>query len=149
MRYILVLVTAGALFAAELKLGKPLALRQATPIATLLASPDAYLGKVVQVKGKVTEVCQSMGCWMAIVDPETSKIIRVKVNDGDIVFPKDSPGKRAVAEGKFTKVEMSREQAAAWLKHEADEKGKSFDAASVKEGMTVYQLAGEGAVILD
>ena len=150
MKTILALLISVAIAgAAELKLGKPLSLDQATPIPTLISNPEPYLGKLVQVKGKITEVCQNMGCWMAMVDPQSGKTIRVKVNDGDIVFPKDSAGKSAVAEGKFSRIRMTREQTVEYLKHQAEENGKKFDAASVKEGMTLYQLAGEGALIID
>jgi len=134
---------------AELKLGKPLTLKQATPIPALISQPAAYSGKMVQVKGKITEVCQEMGCWMAIADPESGKTVRVKVNDGDIAFPKDGAGKLVVAEGKFTPINLNREQAVAYLKHEAEENGKKFDPAKVKSGITIYQLAGQGAVITD
>ena len=34
------------------------------PLATLLAHPADYVGKTVQVKGKIAEVCQEMGCWV-------------------------------------------------------------------------------------
>jgi hypothetical protein len=150
MKLLLPLLAAAALAgAAELKLGKPLTLKQPTPIPTLISEPGPYLGKVVQVKGKVTEVCQAMGCWMAIADPESGKTVRVKVNDGEIVFPKDAAGKTAVAEGRFTRIELNREQAVAYLRHEAEENGRKFDAAGVTSGLTIYQLAGQGAVILD
>ena len=29
---------------------------------------DAYVGKTVQVTGKVTEVCEMAGCWMNLTD---------------------------------------------------------------------------------
>jgi hypothetical protein len=150
MKLVLALVVAaGMAGAAEVKLGKPLTLKEATPIPTLVSDPAPYLGKLVQVKGKITEVCQAMGCWMALADPESGKTVRIKVNDGEIEFPKDGAGRQAVAEGKFGKIEMNKEQTIAYLKHMAEENGKKFDPASVKSGMTLYQLAGEGAVIRD
>jgi hypothetical protein len=133
--------------AAENKLGKPLALKKQTPIADLKANPAGYLDKTVQVKGQVTEVCQMMGCWMALVDPATKATVKIKVKDGEIVFPKDSAGKTAVAEGKYVKLEMTKEQAIAQFKHEAEENGKKFDPASVTGPVTTYQIAGTGAVI--
>ena len=54
----------------------------------------------------------------------------------------------AVAEGKFTKSELSQEQAIERAKEEAKDKGKTFDASSVKGPQTVYQIQGTGAVIL-
>jgi hypothetical protein len=142
------LAALAVLHAAETKLGKPLTQKEPVAISSLLSKADDYVGKTVQVKGKITEVCQEMGCWMNLVNSE-GQAVRIKVKDGEIVFPKDSAGKNAVAEGKFTKIEMTREQAVEQAKHEAEERGTKFDAASVKGAKTVYQIQGTGAVILD
>src|ERR1019366_9845127 len=116
MKLAAAILLTGALFAAEVKLGKPLELKEPVSIAELTAKPDTYLDKIVQVKGKVTEVCQMMGCWMALADPATNKSIRIKVEDGEIVFPKDAPGKTAIAEGKLVKLSLTKEQAIAQAK---------------------------------
>jgi hypothetical protein len=148
MRILLASILAlGLLSAVEIKLGKPLTAKDPMPLATLLAHPDDYVGKTVQVKGKIVEVCQMMGCWMDLTNDAGQKL-RIKVEDGEIVFPKDSAGKVAVAEGKFTKSELTKEQAIASAKEEAEEKGKKFDPASVKGPVTVYQIQGSGALIL-
>ncbi len=145
----ILLLAVSILAAGETKLGKPLALKQATPIDKIVAQPAAFAGKTVQVKGKVTEVCQMMGCWMHIVDPASNAMIRIKVKDGEIVFPKDSPGKMAIAEGKLVKLELTKEQAIAQAKHEAEANGKRFDAGSITGPKTIYQIEGTGAVILE
>ena len=85
------------------------------------------MGKTVQAKGRVTEVCQKMGCWMNLAD-ESGKLVRIKVTDGEIVFPKTAIGKSAIAEGKFAKLDLSKDQTVAIRKHEAEENGKAFDA---------------------
>ena len=138
----------GLLSAADLKLGKPLTLKDATPLATLLDKPAAYVGKTVQVKGKIAAVCQMMGCWMDLTNDD-GRALRIKVNDGEIEFPKDASGKMAVAEGRFDKLELTQKQAAARAEEEAKESGRKFDPASVKGPMTIYQLQGSGAVILE
>jgi hypothetical protein len=149
MRPLLSLILmASVCLAAELKLGKPLTLKDAVSVAAVMEKPDALVGKTVQVKGKVAEVCQMMGCWMNLTDASTGKAIRIKVNDGDIVFPKDAPGKMAIAEGTLAKIEMTREEAVAQAKHEAEESGRKFDPKSVKGPFTTYQIQGTGAVIL-
>lgn len=135
-------------FSAERKLGAPLTLKSQTPIKELLASADQYVGKVVQVKGKVTEVCEMMGCWTNLVDAD-GKMIKVKVNDGEIVFPKTAVGRTAIAEGTLKKFDLTKEQALARAKHEAEEQGRKFNPESVKGGMTIYQIQGTGAVLLD
>jgi hypothetical protein len=141
-----VLAAAALLSAADLKLGKPLTVKEAMPLATLVAHADDYVGKTVQVRGKITAVCQMMGCWMELAN-DSGQRVRIKVEDGVIVFPKDSAGKMAVAEGKFTKTELTREQAVAQAKEEAEDNGRKFDPAKVKGPMTMYQIEGSGAVI--
>jgi len=89
-----------------------------------------------------------MGCWMDLVGDGGQKI-RIKVNDGEIVFPKDASGKTAVAEGRFTKTVLTREQAVAQAQEEAKEMGRKFNPASVKSGMTLYQIQGTGAVVTE
>jgi hypothetical protein len=123
---------------------KPLALKQPVAIAALLARPASFVGKTVQVTGKITAVCQEMGCWMYLADDQGRKI-RIKVNDGEIVFPKDGAGRTATAEGVFTKLEMTREEATEAAREEAKDSKKPFDPASIK---TVdYQIQGTGAVV--
>ena len=109
MRLILsILLAATLVSAAAVKLGSPLTQKDQIAIAALAAQPADYLGKTVQVKGKVTEVCEKMGCWMMLVDTASKATVRIKVKDGEIVFPKESIGKTAVAEGKFVKIEMTK-----------------------------------------
>jgi hypothetical protein len=140
------LAAASLLSAAEVKLGKPLTQKEPVAIASLVAHPADYVGKTVQVKGKITEVCQHMGCWMELADNAGNKV-RIKVKDGEIVFPKDGAGQAAVAEGKFVKLELTREQAVERAKEEATANGKKFDPSSIKSGMTIYQVQGTGALI--
>lgn len=140
-------IAASLVSAADLKLGKPLTAKEPISLATLLAKPGDYVGKTVQVKGKITEVCQMMGCWMDLTNDDGQKV-RIKVNDGEIEFPKDSAGKMAVAEGRFDKIELSKEQATARAEEEAKESGRKFDPASIKGPVTIYQIQGAGAVIL-
>jgi hypothetical protein len=146
---IVALATACFGFAGETKLGQPLTLKDQVPVEKLLAAPDQYVGKMVQVKGTVRDVCQAMGCWMEIAEPSARKGIRIKVKDGEIEFPKTAVGKTAVAEGKFTKIELTKEQAIAQARHEAEENNRKFDPASVTGPKTIYQIAGTGAVITE
>jgi hypothetical protein len=90
-----------------------------------------------------------MGCWMELVDPASGKGVRIKVNEGEIVFPKEAVGKTAIAEGKFARLVLSKEQAIAQAKHEAEENGRKFDPASITSGRTMYQIQGTGAAILE
>jgi len=135
--------------ASELKLGKPLTVKEPISIERVYAEPGKFLDKTVAVKGKIVEVCQMAGCWMNLVDAAGGKMIRIKVNDGEIEFPKNGSGKMAIAEGTLTKVELSKERAIAEAEHEADEAGRKFDPAAIKGPVTRYQIKGTGAVILE
>jgi NMD protein affecting ribosome stability and mRNA decay len=143
------LLCASALLAGELKLGAPLTLKQQTAIASLEAKPAEFTGKLVQVKGKVVEVCEHSGCWMNLVDPKSASRVRIKVKDGEIVFPKDAIGRIAVAEGTFVRIDLTKDQLIAQMKHEAEENHKKFDPSTVTAGKTIYQIKGSGAVVLE
>jgi hypothetical protein len=134
---------------ATLNLGKPLTVKEPASIQKVMSAKDSFLGKTVQVKGTVTDVCQQMGCWMELVEPSTGARLRIKVEDGVIVFPKDSVGKTATVEGVFGKVEISREEAVAQARESADANKRKFDPATIKGPVTIYQIAGTGAVITD
>lgn len=139
---------AASCWAGETQLGKPLALQQETPIGRILKEPATFVGKPVQVRGKVVELCERMGCWMNLVDADGRRL-RIKVKDGDIVFPQSALGKQAIAEGTLTKLELNLEQARAYAKHEAEEQGRAFKPESIKTGTTLYQIQGSGAVIVE
>ena len=143
------LMAAVAVFAGEgpTKLGKALTLKQPMTVRHLLSNPAPLVGKTVQVTGRITEVCQMAGCWMALADLESSEFLRVKVDDGDMVFPKEGVGKVAIAEGTLAKLTLTKEQAIAQARHEADEQGRKFNPDSIKSGTVIYQLRGSAAVI--
>ncbi len=142
-------LAASMLLAGELKLGKPLTVKEPVSIEKIYAEPEKFVGKTVAVKGKITEVCQMMGCWMNLVDSASGKSIRIKVNDGEIEFPKNGAGRMAIAEGTLTKVELTKERAIAEAKHEAEEMNRKFDPKSITAPVTRYQIRGTGAVVLD
>ena len=119
MKFAITLLTLSSLLIwAGSPLGKPLTLKKQTAIAALAAKPADFVGKNVQVKGTVSEVCEKMGCWMRIVDSKSKSSVRIKVKDGEIVFPKTSVGKMAIAEGKLAKIEMTKEKAIEQAKHD-------------------------------
>ena len=126
--------------AEEIKLGKGVTLGQSTPIAALTGKPAEFVGKTVRIDGVATAVCQSMGCWMAVAadDSKDAKTVRLKVEDGVIVFPVSAKGKQVSAEGVFEEIGAKDEHA----KEAAGEHAK-HDAAASKQ----YQIKATGAII--
>ena len=70
--------------------------------------PGQLPGKTVRVEGVVTAVCEHMGCWMTLAPAgaagEKPATLRLKVDDGVIVFPVSARGRTAVAQGVIERV---------------------------------------------
>ena len=142
MRLLTMLLAIGiagpAAAAGEKKLGAGVALDEVTPIASLLEKPVDYVGKTVRVDGVATAVCTAMGCWMAVAPEGKSdgRTIRLKVEDGAIVFPVGAKGKKVSAQGVFERV--------------ADEHGKEAAGEHARQdakASDTYQLKATGALI--
>ena len=129
------------------KLGAEITLNEITQISEILKSPNEYLGKKVLVEGTVVGVCEKRGCWIELASDKQYQKIKVKVKDGEIVFPLEDKGKTALVEGEVYEIKLTKEQAIEQSKHEAEEHGKEFDPNSVTGPTTYYQIKGIGAVI--
>ena len=134
--------------------GDGVSLDQPVAIPTLLADPDQYLGTKVRVDGVITGVCKKRGCWMQVTDPDSGEGVRIKVEDGVIVFPYTAMGHRVSAEGVFEAVTVE-EPAAEGTAHEHAE-GEACDRSegTSKTGCdapvrdrVVYLIRGTGAII--
>lgn len=107
------------------------AFEQNDPVPVALLGQDAspYLGKTVQITGKVSAVCQKAGCWMELTDESASVRVRVISKDHSFFVPKDSTGKQAVAQGVLSSLEVPQEEAA----HFAEESGQPVPTGPVHE----------------
>jgi len=136
----LVAMTGVMMTAQETKLGAGVALADATPIKALIEKPADYVGKTVRIDGVATAVCENMGCWLAVAPEDDPKgaTVRLKVEDGVIVFPVSAKGRKVSAEGVFEAIgatdEHSHEAAGGHAKHNADT-------------ATKFQIKATGAVI--
>ena len=124
----------------EVQLGTGVTLTEATPIASIVKSPQEYVGKTIRVDGVATAVCEMMGCWMAVADSDRpgAPVVRLKVDDnGPIKFPMSAKGKKVSAQGTFEAVggdAHGKDAAAEHAKHDA-------------KASAEYQIAATGAVI--
>jgi hypothetical protein len=124
--------------AEETKLGTGVTLKNSTPIPAVTAKPADFVGKTIRVDGVATAVCTHMGCWMAVA-PEgqpDAPTVRLKVEDGVIVFPASAKGRKVSAEGVFEEVTGEENKEA------AGEHAKKDPTASKQ-----YQIKATGAVI--
>jgi hypothetical protein len=124
-------------------------LSDTTLVSAILANPEPYVGQRVLVTGTVVEVCEKRGCWLQLAGDQESQTLRVKVEDGVIIFPLTARGHAAVVEGTVEKIVMSADEAREAARHHAEEQGLPFDSTATFEPTTTYQLRGLGAIIAD
>jgi len=129
------------------KYGNKLTLKEKTPVSELFKNPAKYVGKTVQVEGVIVNVCEKRGCWIEISSDKEFEKIRFKVEDGVIVFPMDTKGKKILAEGVFEELVYTKEELIEQGKHQAKEYGTPFDPSSITKGKSEYRLKGLGASV--
>ncbi len=116
----------------------------------LFNNADNYLDKNVVIQGKIVDVCPMKGCWIEVKDFDSEKSIRVKVKDGEIVFPENSKNKEVLVEGIFSKLDFTEEQAIQWKIHLAEEKGIELTSEDIEldvSDLIEYRIKGLGAQI--
>jgi hypothetical protein len=127
--------------------GKGLTLKDQTLVSTIMESPEKFEGKQVLVSGTIVEVCPKRGCWVDLSGDKEFQKIKIKVKDGEIVFPLSAKGSEALVEGIVEKLELTKDQAIRYQAHQAEEKGVEFDSTSVTGPMTIWRIKGLGAEI--
>ena len=123
----------------------------AQKIHEILKKPDEYLNKNVLVSGIIDDVCPMRGCWIQISDRYQTSPIRVKVTDGEIVFPLSAKNHNVTVQGTFVRLDLSKDQAINWKVHLAKEKGIDLNPNSIvlqKEDYYEYRINCTGAKVL-
>ena len=91
------------------------------------------------------------GCWIQISDYDENNSIRIKVKDGEIIFPLSAIGSQIIVEGILRKRLFSQDQARNWKVHLAQEKGDVLNPKNIKleaKDMYEYRVECSGAIIL-
>jgi len=128
--------------------GKGVAATDTVLVSVLLAHPADYVGQTIRVKGTAVGVCEHRGCWVSLASDVEGETVRVKVKDGEIVFPAEIVGETVLAEGVWTANELDLETTKKVCANEAKHAGEEFDPAEVTSCRTLYQLTGTGAVVV-
>jgi len=103
---------------------------------------DKYEGAVT---GKVTEVCQAMGCWIKVEKADGSTVL-VKAADHGFTMPKNIVGKEVMIDGKAERKEISEKQ----RKHYAEDAGKSEEEiAAIKGSSKEVTIQANGVKVLN
>lgn len=136
-----------SLYAGVKKYGKKISLKEKTKISTIIENPEKYDGKRILIEGKIVDVCETRGCWIKIAGEKDFQSIKFKVEDGVIIFPLDSKGKKILAEGVFSVTKLTKEELIESAKEIAKENNEQFDSTKITSGKTVIKILGEGAEI--
>lgn len=144
---VLVLAAAGSALAGEKVYGKGVTGTEVVKVSDLIATPDQYIGKTLRVEGMVVGVCAHRGCWINVAGDQEGQTVRVKVEDGVIVFPPEIVGDMVVAEGVWTANELTLEQTKEVCAAEARKAGENYNPDDVTTCKTLYQISGTGAVV--
>ena len=89
--------------------GMGLTLTELTSVSAILADPDKYWDERVLIKGPAVGVCKKRGCWVEVKGDKQDESIRVKVTDGEIVFPLSCLGNEITVEGVVEKLAVEVE----------------------------------------
>lgn len=88
---------ASATTPASLKLGAPIRGSTVVPLTSIAKDTQKYAKTTVKTEGRVTAVCQAMGCWMEIAD--TNSEAHIRMSGHSFFIPKNASGRRAIVEG--------------------------------------------------
>ena len=129
-------LTDGTLYGADINVDSKI-----LTIAEIFADTAGFSGKTVVVKGNMSELCRSGGCWTIISDGTNN--IRA-LTQHKFIMPKemDITGKVAVIEGVFSVKEITEDQA----KHFAEEAGT--DPNLITGPQKMYRISATGIKIL-
>ena len=115
--------------------GLEFTLETSLPAGTVLTNPKEYVGKTVRVTGKVSDVCQKMGCWMVITDADQH--MRITTKDHKFFVAKDGAGATCDLEGTVVK----REASPARTEHFKSEQSEGAPIPAAEEaGEATYEI---------
>ncbi len=127
------------------KYGKEITKDNAISVAKLASSFGAdstYTGKI---QGEVVEVCKKKGCWIYLKRAGEEEPIMVRFRDYEFFMPQDIVGKTIVLEGEA----RIKETSVAWLKHYAEDAGKSAEEiAKIKEPKVDINILADGVIVV-
>ncbi|HOX72194.1 MAG: DUF4920 domain-containing protein [Dokdonella sp.] len=97
-------LAAGAVYGARLPVGVP----HAVALDIAAANPGAHAGKFAAYSGRITEVCQKMGCWVVLAG-ENGQFARVTMHEHSFGVPKDTAGP-AIVYGSLSEHALDKEE---------------------------------------
>ena len=104
----------------------------AVPVSAAIADFEAHAGQPQVFSGRITEVCQTKGCWMML--EHEGEAARVMFGNHAFFLPKDATGS-AVVHGVLERKELTPAQ----VEHFTDDSASGQPAAAVE-----YRIVADG-----
>ena len=89
--------------------GAAFTLSEVSDFLDVVERTEAYAGREVLVRARISDVCQKKGCWMVLREGSTS--VRVRFEDYGFFVPKDCSGKTAYVQGHVKREVLSEKVA--------------------------------------
>lgn len=102
------------------------------PVSVAIADFDGHAGTPRSFSGRITEVCQTRGCWMMLEDD--GHVARVMFGKHAFFLPRDASGS-AVVHGVLERKKLTPEQ----VGHFSSDSGKGIAAEPVE-----YRIVADG-----
>lgn len=115
--------------------GEPLPPGETVPVSAAIDAIDAHDGQAGRFSGRITQVCQTKGCWLMLEDD--GRAARVMFGNHAFFIPMDSTG-RAEVHGVLQRHTLTPEMA----QHLAEDAGRSTPDPEVE-----YRIVADGVVI--
>lgn len=115
--------------------GQPMPEGEAVPVSVAIAGFEAHAGTPRRFSGRITEVCQTKGCWMMLEDD--GQAARVMFGKHDFFIAKDTAGS-AVVHGVLERKALTPEQ----VEHFTGDGASGLPAAPVE-----YRIVADGIEI--
>ncbi|MGY0632808.1 DUF4920 domain-containing protein [Luteimonas sp. A478] len=112
--------------------GEPFTDGPAVLVSAAIADFDAHAGEPQSFSGRITEVCQTKGCWMML--EHEGQAARVMFGNHAFFLPKDTTGS-AVVHGVLERKELTPEQ----VEHFTGDSGSGAPAEPVE-----YRIVADG-----
>jgi gamma-glutamylcyclotransferase (GGCT)/AIG2-like uncharacterized protein YtfP len=129
------------------KFGESITIKEISPVSKILEKPEEFVAKKILVEGRIIDVCEDKGCWLEISSDKKFQTLKCYGKQNGISFPADIKGKKAKIQGEIYKVELTKEKAIEYFKHQAEHKKEEFDSTKITGPTTLYFLKVFGAEI--
>ena len=119
---------------------------QRVELATVLADPQQFTGRPIEISGEVIDVCQRKGCWLRMAPSGSGDKDGVFVKftcpiDGERLIPMAAVGQPVMVEGTLIVETISEAE----RRHYASDAGKSDEEIKKIVGSTTQVRVASGA----